>query len=301
MPLIQALKVHDYQFEYSVPNGKWRWTTRLDVSQSSPTYSIRDIISPYGLLRDSVPIPGTVVQAMSESIDELRANFVPSILVGPPSSLVFDVDEARGYSAPQTVLLTNDGVYGSILSVSATASAGFIRLTPTTVGNLAINESGEITIEVTSKDLLASESPYLETVTIQDPTATNTPQTLPVQVNVRPKATISSTPLTLTFEVVKPLSEDFPTLPTQSFLLQNTGPAGSVLEYDIRALTGLCSGWLRSWLPASGILTSGQSQVVTVTVQPPSSMVQGTYSEKLRVIGYSSNSSLDVEIRLVIS
>lgn len=301
MPLVQNLKTHDYQFEYAVPAGKWRWTTRLDVSQSSPTYFIRDIISPYGLLRDSIPLPGVVVQAMSESIDELRSNFIPTILVGPPTQLIFEVDEGRGFSFPQTVLITNAGVYGSILSASMTTSASYVRVTPTTVGNLAVNESGEVTVEVNSTNLLASDSPYLESVIVQDPASTNSPQGVPVQINVRPRATISTTPAVVEFRVVRPLDGVFPTVSPQTFLLQNTGTTGSVLEYDIRALTGLCSNWLRSWLPASGVITSGQSQAITVTVQPPNNMLQGIYSEKLRVAGYSSNSFLDVEIRLVIS
>lgn len=301
MPLVQNLKYHDYQFEYAVPAGKWRWTTRLDVSQSSPTYSVRDIVSPYGLLRDSIPIPGEVIQAMGESIVELRSNFTPSILVGPPTQLVFDVDEGRGYSVPQTVLVTNDGVYGSILGASLTTSAPFVRVTPTTVSNLAINESGEFTVEVNSKDLLAVDGPYNETIVIQDPASANSPQSVPVLINVRPKAVIASVPTVLVFSVVRPIDGTFSTVAPQSFTIQNLGLAGSVLEYDIRALTGLCSNWLRSWLPASGFLTSGQSQAIQVTVQPPDNMLQGTYSEKLRVSGFSSNGYLDVEIRLVIS
>lgn len=301
MPLVQNLKYHDYQFEYAVSAGKWRWTTRLDVSQSSPAYSIRDVISPYGLLRDSIPIPGPVVQAMSSSIDELKSNFTPSILIGPPSSLTFHVTEGQGYSPSQTALVTNDGVYGSILDASLTTSAAYVRVTPTTIGNLAINESGESTVEVDSTSLLAADSPYNETVIVQDPTAPNSPQTVPITINVSPKATIDTSSVLLTFNVTRPLSGSYPPVPTQTFSVENSGPVGSVLDYDIRPLTGLCAGWLRGVLPASGTLDSGESQLETVTVQPPDNLLWGTYSEKLRVSGYSTNSYLDVEIRLVIT
>ena len=301
MPLVQKLKHHDYQFEYDVPSGKWRWTTRLDVSGSSPEYFIRDIKSPFGLLRDSIPIPGVIVQAMSESISELRANFTPSILFGPPNYLVFEVDEGSGYTLPQAVTVTNDGVYGSILSAALTTSAPYLRVNPTTVGNLAINESGEFTIEVTAANLLSTSSPYNETVIIQDPSAPNSPQVVPVQIHVRPKSTINVLAPLIVFNVVRPLDGVYAPVPTQDFTLQNTGPAGSVLEYEIRALTGLCSNWLVSWLPSSGVLPSGQAQSVVVTVQPTAYLLPGTYTEKLRVSGYSSNSFVDVEIRLVIS
>jgi hypothetical protein len=301
LPLVQNLRYHDYQFEYQVPPGSWKWTTRLDVSQSIPTYQVRDVISPYGLLRDSIPIPGPVVRAMADSITELQANFAPSILIGPPSSLIFSVDEGRGFSPSQTVGLTNSGVYGSILGVSLTTSAPFIVVNPSTVGNLSINESGEFTVEVDSTSLVAADSPYLGTVTIQDSTASNNPQTMGVTVNVRPKATIGASALLLVFNVTRPLSGPFPIIPTQSFNVLNTGATGSVLDFDIRALTGLCTNWLRSWLPAEGELSSGGSQTVTVTVQPSDNLFQGTYSEKLRISGYSSNQYLDVEIRLVVS
>lgn len=301
MPLVQNLRFHDYQFEYSVPAGKWFWTTRVDVSQSVPAYQVRDIKSPYGLLRDSIPIPGEVIQAMADSIVELKSNFAPTILIGPPTSLVFEVDEGRGYSEPQSVLITNRGVFGSILGASLTSSASFVKVSPSSVGGLAVNEGGDFTVEVDSTGLLAANSPYPESVAVQDPSATNNPQTVPVLINVRPKALITSSDLLIIFNVVRPLNGQFPQVPTQTFSVGNAGPLGSVLEYDIRALTGLCGNWLRSWLPAEGTLQSGQGELITVTVQPPNGMLQGTYSEKLRIIGYSSNNFVDVEIRLVIT
>lgn len=301
MPIVQNLRFHDYQFEFPVPAGKWFWTTRVDVSHSVPEYQVRDIKSPFGLLRDSIPIPGQVIQAMADSISELISNFAPTILVGPPSSLVFEVDEGRGFSDPQSVLLTNNGVFGSILGTSLTSSAAFVRVNPTTVGGLAINESGDFTVEVDSTNLLAINSPYPESVVVQDPTATNSPQTIPVTINVRPKALIFTSTILLEFDVVRPLLGPFPDVPTQTFSVGNTGTAGSVLEFDIRALTGLCTNWLRFWLPSEGTLDAGQQELITVKVQPPEGLLQGTYSEKLRVLGYSSNGHIDVEIRLVIT
>jgi hypothetical protein len=237
---------------------------------------------------------------MAESITELKSNFSPNMLVGPPTVLNFTVDEGRGFAPGEYVLLTNDGVYGSILGVTLTTSAAYVRVTPANIGNLALNESGQFQVEVDATSLLASMSPYNESVVIQDPSATNNPQSLPVAITVRPKATIAAVPLVLVFSVTKPLSGPFPSIPVQTFTVQNTGPAGSILEYQIQKLTGQ-SDWLPSFLPASGILTSSGSAITTVTVLPPANMLQGTYTEKLRVSGYSSNSYVDVEIQLVIS
>ena len=106
------LQAQEYKFSYRTLQGVWTWKTRVDLSQSLPMYLVADIASPYGLLRDSIPIPGEVVQAMSGSIDEMKSAFAPAILVGPPSTLVFTVDEGRGYSVNQPVQVTNSGVYG---------------------------------------------------------------------------------------------------------------------------------------------------------------------------------------------
>lgn len=298
--LVANIQYHDHQFSLPTARGAWKWVVRLDVSQSVPSYQIRDVVTPWGLLRDSIPIPGDVIIAMSDAITELKANFVPGILIGPPSSLTFTVDEGRGFYAAQSVLLTNVGVYGSLLGATLTSSASFIRVTPANVGNLALNESGQFDVSVDSTTLVATSSPYAGTIMVQDPTANNTPQTLPITINVRPKSTITLSPTTLTFSAVKPLSGPFAPVATQTFQVQNTGPVGSVLDFTIQKLTGL-SDWLVGVVPSSGSVAGGSNTVITLTVAPLESMMPGTYTETLRVSGYSSNSYQDIQIQLVIT
>lgn len=293
------LRLQDYQFEVQTPLGKWRWTTRVDVTGSVPAYQIRDIVAPFGLLRDTVPIPGDVIVAMGESITEVKSQFPPSILLGP-TTLTFTVDEGRGFSLPQTVTITNNGVFGSLLGTAISASAAYIQATPANVGNLAFNEAGAFSVAVDSTDLLASSSPYNQTVTVADPAASNNPRTLPITITVRPKATILASPLTLTFAVTAPLSGPFPSIPSQTFTLQNSGPASSVLGYQIQKLTNL-SPWLSGFSPVTGSLNSMASQVVTVTVAPPEGTTTGTYEERLRISGYSTNSFVDVLVQLVVT
>lgn len=273
----------------------------MDVSGSAVFFQIRDIVTPYGLLRDSVPLPGEVVQEMSASIDQLVANFPPRILIGPPTSLTFTVDEGRGFSNSQSVVLTNNGVLGSLLTAALTTSASYVHVSPASIGNLASNESGSFGVSVDSTDLLATSSPYSETVSVQDANAVNTPQVMAVTINVRPKATIDITPLTLTFSVSKPLTGPFPAIPSQVFTVENTGPAGSVLEFQVQALTGLAGDWLSDFTPITGSLVSSSTQDITVSVAPVETMLAGTYEETLRISGYSTNSYVDVLVRLVIT
>jgi len=302
MPISASnIRFQDYEFQTQVSSGTWRWVTRLDVTGARPVYEIRGIVSPFGLLRDSTPIPGEVVQSMSDSIDALQQNFPPAILIGPPAALTFEVDEGRGFSDPQDVLLTNNGVFGSLLGTVLTASAGYVVVTPTSVGNLAANEVGSFSVAVDSTSLLSANSPYNEQINVTDPDASNNPQVLTMSVVARPKATIDVAPLALDFAVVKPVSGPFPPVPTQQFTVSNLGPAGSVLNYQIQKLTGLSNLWLVGIGPVTGQLSSGGSQIITVSVVPDESLSAGTYVETLRISGYSTNTQIDITVQLVVS
>lgn len=296
-----SIRFQDYQYQHQVSTGTWRWTTRMDVSRASPSFSIRDVTSPYGILRDSIPIPGEVVEQMSASITEIQSNFPPSILIGPPSSLTFEVDEGRGFSAAQTVALTNSGVFGSLLGATLSSSASYVVVSPANVGNLAANESGAFDVSVNSSTLLAINSPYNETVVVQDPNASNNPQMLDVSITVRPKATISISPTVLSFSATAPLTGAFDPVPTQQFTIENTGPSGSVLDYQVQRVTGLSDNWLASFAPVTGTLVSGGTDIVTVAVAPIEGLAKGTYQETLRISGYSDNSYVEILIQLVIS
>lgn len=270
------------------------------MSGFAPLFEVRDITSPFGILRDSIPIPGDVIQAMGDSIAQIQSNFPPTIFIGPPSSLTFTVDEGRGLSTNQSFTVMNTGVYGSLLGVVATTSAGYVLATPATLGNLASNETGIVGIKVDSTNLLASNSPYTASIVLQDADATNTPQSLPVTIVVRPKATVATSVPTLYFTVVKPSVGAFPTVPSQQFLVQNTGVSGSVLNFEVQKLTSLSADWLAGFAPVTGTLNAATSQIVTVSVAPIQTMMVGTFQETLRISGYSTNTFVDVLIQLTI-
>lgn len=296
---VSRLQFQDYQFSVVLPAGTWKWTTRVDVSQALPQYQVRDVLSPFGTLRDMIPIPGDVITAMAASITQLQSNFAPSILLSP-TSLVFTLTEGEGVSAPQAIQLTNSGVFGSLLGVAITTSAPWLKVIPANVDGLASNESGVFQVTADSLTLLHSNTPYAGTVTVTDADATNSPQTIPVTVNVLPKATIDASPLSLSFGVLAPLEGDpYPPIPSQQFNLTNSGPAGSQLTYLIRKLIGN-SPWLTSFTPFMGQLASSQTQPITVAVVPPVSMIPGSYTETLRISGFSTNMVQDVTITLLI-
>ena len=302
MPITAAnLNFQDYQFSTVTSTGTWSWTTRMDVSGAGVVFQIKDIITPFGILRDSVALPGEVIQDMSATIDQLLANFPPTIFLGPPSTLVFEVDEGRGFSDAQEVAISNNGVFGSLLNAQLTGSATYVTTTPSQVGNLSSNEGGAFSVAVDSTSLLAGASPYNETVTAQDGSATNSPQVYTITINVRPKAVIDLSTPQLNFAVSKPLVGSYPPIPAQSFTLTNTGPVGSVLEYQVQRLTNLSNDWLQDFSPSSGTLASGASQIINVTLVPIDTLNIGTFTESLRVSGYSTNSFVDLVVQLNIT
>jgi len=271
----------------------------MDVSGATTSYRVADIVSPYGILRDSIPIPGAVIEQMAASIEQIRTQFPPEILVGPPNSLTFEVTEGRGSTEPQLVALTNVGVFGSLLGSTITTDAAYVTATPAQIGNLSSQESGDFEVAVDSSQLLAVNSPYIQNVVVEDPTAVNTPQVLSVAIVVTPKSVIASDPASLTFSAVKPLTGSFPALPNQTFEVRNDGPSGSTLNWQIQKVG--CASWLAGFAPVSGTLLSSQSETITVTVSPPANLQAGTYTETLRVSGYSENSFVDVLVTLNIT
>jgi hypothetical protein len=265
------------------------------VSKAQVQTEVRDVITPYGLLRDSIPIPGEVVQAMADSIEQVLTAYPPSILLSP-TSLSFVVDEGRGVSGASQVRVTNNGILGSLLSVQITSSASYVFPLPANVGGLVANASGSFDVSVDSTNLLATGSPYAVSLAVQSAAAFNSPQNIPVSVTVRPKSTISLAPTSLQFNVAAPFTGAFPPIPSQQISLSNSGLSSSVLEYQIRRLVGV--PWLVSVSPVYGLISGGGAQPVTVVVAPPTGMFTGVYTETLRITGYSSNMSVDVLVTL---
>jgi len=57
----------------------------------------------------------------------------------------------------------------------------------------------------------------------------------------------------------------------------------------------------KNFTPVSGSLTSGASEVITVSVIPDSDVGLGTFTETLRISGFSTNNAVDIPITLVVT
>ncbi len=299
MPTIaNNIQFQEYQYQVQVPQGAWRWTTRVDVSKATVVFSVKDIISPYGIYLDRIPIPGLVITAMAESITDLQSAFAPAIVLSP-TSLVFTLTQGQGAGTPQYVSVSNGGVYGSLLSATVTSDSAFVTVSPANVSSLAFNSMGQFAVIVDTTSLLAVNSPYTATLTVQDPNAANSPQTIPITIVVVPLAIISLSEFDLEFFASAYADGTFPPVPAQTFNVQNTGGSGSSLDFQIQKLQGN-SPWLVSFAPTYGTLASWASQTISVVVQPVPGLQPGTYTDTLRVSGFSSNSYQDIPVTLVI-
>ena len=98
-----------------------------------------------------------------------------------PTSLSFTAVEGGANPPSQTVTITNSGPLGSTLNWSATSSAAWLSLSPTS-GSLASGASQPMTVSVDISGLGAGT--YNATITVSDPNATNSPQTVSVTLTV---------------------------------------------------------------------------------------------------------------------
>lgn len=285
------LNFQDYEFSLNTSRGWWRWKTRIDTTLQAPQVFIRDIVSPYGLLRDSIPIPGAVISAMQDSMDQLQIAFSPVQSVDP-LQLFFTVDEGRGLSVDLPVTIQNTGPFGSVLTALATASNPYINLSPTEVGMLPAQGTGTLTVRVDSAYL--SPGPLQDQITITG--GSNAPTTIQVFTTVRPRAILAVSIPSIQVTIPYLIDTDYPITEVELTVLNN-GPATSVLEWKAKKLID-CSPWL-SLDPKSGVLNgSGDSETIVLQFQPPNNILLGSYTETLRVAGYSENFYIDVPITL---
>lgn len=271
----------------------------MDLTGPSPAFSIVNIVTPYGSLRDRTPLPGDVVTKMATSIEEMASMYSPRILLST-TSITLTLDEGRGFGTGQSVTVTNSGIYGSLLSTSLTSSVGYVTSTPPALGGIGSGTTGTVNINADSSLLTAANSPYSTQVLVEDANATNNPQTINVTVVVRPKAAIEIIPEELLFNVGGPLGGPWPAIPPQTFQVLNDGLGPSVLNYQVEQLQ--CTApWIISVSPTSGTLTGGSTAALTVNVSPQDGMQPGVYEQYIRVSGYSSNGYKDLYVALTIT
>jgi hypothetical protein len=164
-------------------------------------------------------------------------------------------------------------------------------------GSLAAAGGTTLTISVNNAGLTAGT--YVGTITVADPNATNTPQTITVTHVVTAAATISLSPTTLTFSSARLTVCNGVTAgsnpASQTITLSNTGQA--TLNYSAAASMVGGGSWL-SVTPASGAVAAGGNTTLTVSINL-TGLTAGTYTGTITVTDPdASNSPQTVSITL---
>jgi hypothetical protein len=168
-----------------------------------------------------------------------------------PSSLTFDAPQGGANPGSKTLSLTNQG--GGTLPWTASANAAWLSVSPPS-GTLATASPQTLTVLVNTSGL--SEGTYLADVQVAATGATNTPQYVPVTLNVNAFPKIGTNPRTLSFSV----SSDSGTSSPSAISVTNTG--SGTLTWSASCAVG----WL-DLSPVSGSLGALASEPFLLTAR----------------------------------
>ncbi len=292
-----------FRFRTQSVGGFWSWELDSQNQQGvGQLYFVKNIETPYGPLTTTmIPLPGDVVLSMAESLSQVQQQLSPSLILSPPAQTTFTVTVSEGGPEVKagTVTVQNAGAFGSFMSAFATPSSPWLKVTPSVANGIGKNEQASFDIFVVPSTLLAASSPYSGVVVFQD--NKSPPTIIPVTVNavVLPRPVVVASPATTTLTYT--ICTNTPG-PSQQIIVQNAGPAGSIMGFSVSKLNNN-SSWL-SFSPDSGSgIQSGGSALVTVAVVPAGApLFPGTYTEILRVSASGSvNGYVDVTVQLVVS
>ncbi|MCA9048411.1 MAG: hypothetical protein KDA89_06765, partial [Planctomycetaceae bacterium] len=226
---------------------------------------------------------GSSTNSFSDRLDALFTT-LQNNAVNPPSiglnstSFVFFAPLGGASPTSQSFTLSNTGSAFSNLITSYSVSGN----SPSAVQlsglySLSGGQSATVTISVSTSGL--AKGTYINTVSLYDPAAGNSPRTITVTIYVV-GAVIGLSPASLSMTVIQGQSEQ-----TRTITISNIGTTGSVLTYITSANNNRVSvsGNARS-------LPVGASDTLTVTSRA-SSLSVGTYTDNLFVIDSHDSSN----------
>lgn len=294
-----ATRVAGGGFSFSIASvgGTWSWTVAADnVLNAGQFVQVRDVVTPYGPLSvANVPLPGDVVAAMAASLTDFQSQLAPSIYLTSASSFSATVTEAGAAQDVAAVAFLNAGAFGSYMSVTAAPDAPWLSSTPSVVSGLGKNEAGQVEARVSPASMLASSSPYVGHLNLQDNASHVVPVTFNVTVLPRPTVGLSPASVSLTYSLTggspAPLA----------IMVTNSGPPGSILNFALAKVQNQ-SSWLGVAPTSGGPLGSGGFVNVLFSVvlgHAPS--IVGTYVETVRLTAPSATiPSIDIPVSLYV-
>ena len=232
----------------------------------------------------TIEAPGASNSPQTVAVD-LTINPPAPTISYSPTSFTFTATEGDANPADQTLGINNSG--GGSLDWSVNDDAGWLTLDPP--NGSSTGETDDVTLSVDITGMSAGS--YGATITIEAPGATNSPQTVPVDLIINPAPSppeIWYNPTSFTFTATESSNP-----PIQSLWIKNNG--GGTLEWSVSD----DAGWL-SLDPTSGSST-GVEDEVTLLVDI-TGMVAGSYSAEITIADPgATNSPQTVPVDLTIN
>jgi len=209
-------------------------------------------------------------QTISVSLTVNPVSVPPSITLG--SSSIFNSVTEGSNASSQTFTVQNTG--GGTLSYTISDNRSWLSISPSS--GTSTGEQDTITVNYSTSGLVAGT--YSGTITVTDANATNSPQTISVNVTVNPQPSIIS----VNTGSLSPACTEGSDASSQTFRIWNLG--GGTLSYSISDN--------RNWLsvsPSSGTST-GEQDTITVTYST-SGLTAGTYSGTITITDANAGNS----------
>lgn len=288
-----------YRFHIASTGGTWEWIVdATNVESAGQFYRVMDISTPYGpLVHLAIPIPADVIQAMANSISCVQQKLEAHMSLVQPATTVFSLAVTEGDPALEvgTVMIQNDGAFGSFMNASASSDVQWLSATPSMATGLGRGNQAQFSIILSPESLLATGSPYVGNVNLQDDTSAQT--TIPITVNLqvipRPSISTSTQSVFLTHSQTSGVSS------VAYMTISNGGPVTSILNFILCKVIDN-SPWLIYEPTSGGSLQAGDLTQVKFSLDSQNlPQTIGTYSEKIRIYSdNASNSPIDIDVTL---
>ena len=201
----------------------------------------------------------------------------PPVIAASSSSLSFSAEQARTNLPSLTLEIHNSGA--GTLNWSATDDADWLTLSPTS-GN-STGETNNLTVAVNIAGI--SPGDYSATITISAPEASNSPQTVSVNLTITPIMPTVSYDMSLT---VSPVSQTGSPGDTLHYTVTVTNRGTEADTYDLSVSDN--QGWTLTAPSTTSQIASVASQAVTLSLTIPQDAAAET-GDEITIIATSQN------------
>ena len=294
-PASQAVTVssNSGQLNYTITTQTNSGQTWLNVSANSGTTPGNFTIG----VNTSGLTPGTYDGSVNVTPGNNPAQRIPvrlvvsntALLVASPGSLTFSIPAGSGASSFQNVAVTStDGSPISFTVTPSTSTGSNWLLASTASGTTAAN----LTFSANPNGLAIGTYSGTVTITATTPNVANSPQTIPVTLNITPTATLAVSPASLSF--FQSINGSAPA--SQTLTVSSTG-APITFTANVTLFQGL--NWL-TVSPTNATVTPTSPAALTVAANA-SGLSPGTYNGQIALTSPGAANAVVINVTFTVS